>query len=82
MVAHHPAVGFFDHRIAPLRVVFPDDRVERDLAIFSYPEVTELACVELLLLVEELLDCGPDKERRGRLPRRSVCLQALVQRRR
>jgi hypothetical protein len=56
MVFLHAAVRLEDQRVAQLRVLFPDDRVERDLGILGDAEVAQLTVSQKLLTREIIAD--------------------------
>jgi hypothetical protein len=58
MMKLHAAVGFEDERFAQFRVIFPDDRIERDLHILGHAQVASTAVSQQLRTLDMNLD-GP-----------------------
>jgi len=60
MMKLHATVGFEDERLTQFRVVFPDNRVDRDLHIFRHAKLTTMALAHEGRAAEMLLDSASD----------------------
>ncbi|MDQ0840234.1 hypothetical protein [Sphingomonas faeni] len=79
MMKLHATVGFEDERLTQFRVVFPDDRVERDLHILGHAQVASLAAFKQLPTVEMLFDRPTNQVRRRALQFGCFCLYTGTQ---
>lgn len=60
MESGHATVGFRYDCVAGVREILADDRVERSLRIFTYPQMAKLALGQLNLAVEIVSNGRPN----------------------